>query len=100
FLVVDDRHFTPEFLAGGRFFVPLDRKVPRFWRKTLADRVDCPFFAPFDRLIARLTQGRGQFALLASPLFAAVRLDEHLRLLDMRPWLPKEPPDHPANQSG
>ncbi len=96
FLVVDDRHFTPEFLAGGRFFVPLDRKVPRFWRKTLADRVDCPFFAPFDRLIARLTQGRHQFALLASPLFAAVRLDEHLRLLDMRPWLTKAPAPQPG----
>jgi hypothetical protein len=87
FLVVDDRHFTPEFLAGGRFLVPLDRKAPRYLGHTLADRVDCPFFAPFDRQIAELTRGRRQFALLSSPVFAAAILDEHLRLLDMRPWL-------------
>ena len=96
FLVVDDRHFTPEFLAGGRFFVPLDRKATKYFGHTLADRVDCPFFAPFDRQIARLTQGRHQFALLSSPVFAATKLDEHLRLLDMRPWLTSNPSDDPA----
>jgi hypothetical protein len=92
FLVVDDRHFTPEFLAGGRFFVPMDRRVPKYFGHTLADRVDCPFFAPFDRLIAHLTRNRRQFALLSSPLFAGTKLDEHLRLVDMRPWLAAAPP--------
>jgi hypothetical protein len=91
FLVVDDRHFLPEFLAGGRFFVPLDHKVTYPLGHTLADRVDCPFFAPFDRQIAELTRGRQQFALLTSPVLAATQLDEHLRLLDMRPWLVDKP---------
>ncbi len=87
FLVVDDRHFTPKFLAGGRFFVPLERRVPKFFGKTLDDRVDCPFFAPFDAEIRRLTNGRHEFALLSSSLFPAVVLDKHLRLLDMRSFL-------------
>ncbi len=87
FLVVDDRHFQPGFLAGGYFLVPLDHKAPQYLGHTLAERVIAPFFAPFDQQIARLTRGRQQFALLSSPLFAAARLDEHLRLLDMRPWL-------------
>ncbi|MGA9822713.1 MAG: hypothetical protein WBQ36_14100, partial [Desulfobaccales bacterium] len=87
FLVVDDRHFTPEFLAGGRFFVPMVERVPKYFGKTLDDRVDCPFFAPFDAEIRRLTKGRHDFALLSSPLFPAVVLDKHLRLLDMRSFL-------------
>ncbi|MGC2432913.1 MAG: hypothetical protein WA433_03945 [Desulfobaccales bacterium] len=87
FLVVDDRHFTPEFLAGGRFFVPMVKRVPKYFGKTLEDRVDCPFFAPFDAEIQRLTKGRYEFALLSSPLFPAVVLDKHLRLLDMRSFL-------------
>lgn len=96
FIVVDDRHFTPEFLAGGRFFVPLDRKATQYFGHTLADRVDVPFFVPFDRQIARLTQGRRQFALLASKVFAATKLDGHLRLLDLRPWLTSNPSDDPS----
>ena len=87
FLVVDDRHFTPEFLAGGRFFVPMVKRVPKYFGKTLDDRVDCPFFAPFDAEIQRLTKGRYEFALLSSPLFPALVLDKHLRLLDMRSFL-------------
>ena len=87
FLVVDDRHFTREFLAGGRFFVPMVKRVPKYFGKTLEDRVDCPFFAPFDAEIQRLTKGRYEFALLSSPLFPAVVLDKHLRLLDMRSFL-------------
>ncbi|MGP7968887.1 MAG: hypothetical protein ACLPQL_00515 [Desulfobaccales bacterium] len=87
FLVVDDRHFTPEFLAGGRFFVPMVKRVPKYFGKTLDDRVDCPFFAPFDAEIRRLTKGRHNFALLSSPLFPAVVLDKHLRLLNMRSFL-------------
>lgn len=87
FLVVDDRTFTPEFLAGGRFLVPLERKAPKYFGKTLADRVDCPFFAPFDAEIRRETAGQRQFAVLSSPLFPARVLDKHLRLLDMRSFL-------------
>lgn len=100
FLVVDDRHFTPEFLAGGRFFVPLDRKASQYFGHTLADRVDCPFFAPFDRQIARLTKGRQHFALLSSPVFAATRLDGHLRLLDLRPWLTRNSSDNRETLAG
>jgi hypothetical protein len=96
FLVVDDRHFTPEFLAGGRFFVPLDRKVTKYFGHTLADRVDVPFFAPFDEQIRRQTAGRHEFALLSSPLFPNIILDKHLRLLDMRPWLTSNPSDDPS----
>jgi hypothetical protein len=98
YLVVDDRHFTPEFLAGGGFFVPMDRKVTRHPGRTLAEKVDCPSFAPFNRQIAQLTQGRRHFALLSSPLFAATKLDEHLRLLDMRPWLADKPADDPSRK--
>ncbi len=98
FLVVDDRHFTPEFLAGGRFLVPMDRKAPRYLGHILADRLDAPFFAPFDRQIAELTRGRQQFALLSSPVFTATKLDEHLRLLDMRPWLTGKPSNDPSRK--
>lgn len=98
FLVVDDRHFTPEFLAGGRFLVPMDRKAPQYLGHSLAEKVVAPFFAPFDRQIARLTHGRRQFALLSSPVFAATRLDEHLRLLDMRPWLADKPVGDPSRK--
>ncbi len=91
FLVVDDRHFTPEFLAGGRFFVPLDRQATKYSGHTLADRVELSLLCAFDPQIARLTRGRHQFALLSSKVFAATQLDEHLRLLDMRPWLTGNP---------
>lgn len=96
FLVVDDRHFSRDFLAGGRFFVPMDRHVPQHFGKTLAERMDAPFFAPFDQEIARLTRSPRQFALLSSPLLAASKLDEHLRLIDMRPWLANKPLDGPS----
>jgi len=86
FLVVDDRHFTPEFLAGGRFFVPLARKVPQYIGHTLSDRVDCPFFAPFDALIRRLAAGH-EFALLSPAIFPTIMLDDHLRLLVLRSFL-------------
>ncbi len=99
FLVVDDRHFTPEFLAGGRFFVPMDRKVPKYFGHTLADRVDCPFFAPFAAQIQRLTAGRHEFTLLSSPVFSTMRLDQHLRLLDMRPWLNPNAADNYSRQA-
>ncbi|HEY9073771.1 MAG TPA: hypothetical protein VIN67_06520, partial [Desulfobaccales bacterium] len=65
--------------------------VPKNPGKSLADRVDCPFFAPFDVQIRRLTAGRREFALLSSPIFFTIKLDQHLRLLDMRPWLNSNP---------
>jgi len=89
FLVVDDRHFTPEFLAGGFFVVPFNqplmRKKPR-----LAERVICPFFAPFDAQIRNLVRSRHDFALLNPDLFPGTKVDEHQRLLDMRVWLQKD----------
>ncbi|MCX5889751.1 MAG: hypothetical protein NTY36_09905 [Deltaproteobacteria bacterium] len=63
-------------------------------------RKSSPFFAPFDRQIAELTRGRRQFALLSSPVFAAAILDEHLRLLDMRPFLAGKASEPPAKKSG
>jgi hypothetical protein len=59
FLVVDDRHFTPEFIAGT------------------------PFFAPFDDLIRGLAQGRRDFALLREGPFPRMTVDEHIRILDV-----------------
>jgi hypothetical protein len=91
FLVVDKRHFTPEFLAGGRFLAPFDPPL-QTQGKRLAERVDCPFFAPFDAEIHGLVQGGRKFVLLNQELFPAMMVGEHQRLLDMRPWLQgKEP---------
>lgn len=87
FLVVDDRHFTPAFLSGGRFFVPFDDLSGKTAATVMAELVSCPFFAPFDQQIRRLIQDRRQFALLSPGVFQPLILDEHLRLLDMRPWL-------------
>jgi hypothetical protein len=91
FLIVDDRHFTPAFLKGGYFLFPGDKPhlpgVPR----GLAERIYCPFFAPFDEQIRRLTAGRDHFALLSDPSFRSVPLDQHVRLIDMRPWLTPKP---------
>jgi hypothetical protein len=91
FLVVDDRHFTPAFLAGGWFLFPYEQAQRPGTPRGLAERNYCPFFAPFDAQIRELVQGRTQFALLTSPLFHPVQLDEHLRLLDMRPFLSPTP---------
>ena len=87
FLIVDDRHFTPAFLAGNIFLVPLDRQVGPSETQPLAERIHSPFFAPFDEQIRALTRGRRQFALLSAPLFQPRMVDEHIRLIDMRPWL-------------
>ncbi|MBI4795124.1 MAG: hypothetical protein HY790_04665 [Deltaproteobacteria bacterium] len=86
FLVVDDRHFTPDFLAGGRFLVPFNKPLQKK-KKGMAEWVTCPFFAPFDGQIRRLVQGRSRFVLLNQDLFPGRVVDEHLRVLDMRPWL-------------
>ncbi|MHB8066911.1 MAG: hypothetical protein ACYDIC_03310 [Desulfobaccales bacterium] len=86
FLVVDKRHFGPAFLAGGRFLTPFNPPLQTFGPRT-AERVDCPFFAPFDKQIRGLVQNRRNFALLNQDLFPAQVVDAHLRILDMRPWL-------------
>jgi hypothetical protein len=103
FLVVDDRHFSPAFLAGGWFFFPDDRPatpatpVPR-----LVERNRAPFFAPFDDQIRSLVRDRRRhFALLDPEAFQRRHLSTHLWLLDMRPYRTsashQEKPGAPAN---
>ncbi len=86
FLVVDKRHFTPAFLAGGRFLTPFNLPLQTSGPRT-AERVDCPFFAPFDTRIRSLVQGRRDFVLLQPDVFPAMVVDENQRVLDMRPCL-------------
>ncbi len=83
FLVVDDRHFAPEFLAGGRFLVPFNQPLAKE-KNRLAELATCPFFAPFDARIQRLVKDRRDFVLLDRDLFPGLEVDEHQRLLDMR----------------
>lgn len=90
FLLVDDRHFTPEFLAGGRFAVPFEPPLTPIPPGPLREKVIAPFFAPFDAHIARLVAGRRTFAVL-SDAFSGTPLDPHIRLLDLRP-----PPGKPG----
>jgi hypothetical protein len=94
FLVVDDRHFHPDFFKGGQFFFPMDRRAPPNAGPSLRERVDAPFFAPFGDQIRRQVAGRSQFALLSWPLSSTHKVDEHLRLLDLRPWLSGRLPDY------
>ncbi len=68
YLVVDRRHFTPEFLAVK------------------------PFFAPFDAYIRSLAKAGHPFAVLSRDAFPAREINEHLRLLDMLQALPKLSP--------
>ena len=91
FLIVDDRHFTPAFLKGGYFLFPGDKPhlpgKPRGWPNGFTSH-----FSP--RLMSRsvmLTAGRAKFALLSDPVFPAVAMDQHVRLIDMRPWLTPKP---------
>ncbi len=91
FLVVDDRHFRPEFLKGGVFFFPMETRVPRNFGRSLAERIQVPFFAPFDSQIRQQIRGRTKFALLSPPASQIRVVDRHLRLLDLRPWLPPQP---------
>ena len=97
FLVVDDRHFTPEFIAGGWFLVPFNQPLEGGWKK-LRERVICPFFAPFDAQIKRLAKARRHFVLLNRELFPGKVVDEHQRLLDLRPWLSKNGPFSEINE--
>ena len=91
FLIVDDRHFTPAFLKGGYFLFPGDRPHLPGEARGLAERIYCPFFAPFDDQIRHLTAGRDHFALLSAPSLRSVAVDQHVRLIDMRPWLTSKP---------
>jgi len=96
FLIVDDRHFTPAFLQGGYFLFPGETPHRPGASRRLAERIYCPFFAPFDQQIRALTAGRTRFALLSDPGFPAVVIDNHLRLIDLRPWLTAAPFSAPA----
>ena len=89
FLIVDDRHFTPAFLKGGFFLFPGDRPHLPGTPTGLAERNYYPFFAPFDEQIRHLTAGREYFAVLSDPSFRSLAVDQHVRLIDMRPWLDK-----------
>ncbi len=60
FLVVDNRHFTREFLKNH------------------------PFFEPFGRMIQKSVGDRRRFALMSKNLFPETRIDQNLRLLDLR----------------
>jgi hypothetical protein len=91
FLVVDDRHFQPDFLRGGWFFFPLEQRVPENSGPSRFERIETPFFAPFDEQIRRQVAGRSHFALLSETIFSTLIVDQHLRLLDMRPWIIQAP---------
>ena len=91
FLIVDDRHFTPAFLKGGYLLFPFDTPHLPGGAKGLADRIYGPFFAPFDEQIQNVTAGRQSYALLSDPRFHTLVIDQHVRLIDMRPWLNPKP---------
>jgi hypothetical protein len=59
YFVVDHRQYAPEFLARGAFF------------------------EPYASRIRRLAEGGGEFAAL-SPAIPAIRVNEHITVLDMR----------------
>lgn len=92
FLIVDDRHFTPAFLKGGIFLFPYAQPYIPYTNPILTERNLCPFFAPFDQQIRHLTTGQQHFALLSDTAFHAQVIDQHLRLIDMRPWLASSQP--------
>jgi hypothetical protein len=91
FLIVDDRHFTPAFLKGGVLLFPGDQPRLPGADPGLAERLYCPFFAPFDEQIRQIAAGRTNFAVLSDPSFRSLSLDQHVRLIDMRPWLTAKP---------
>lgn len=75
-LVVDERDFPAR--AGGTPAGPESPRAPDFLRGR-------PFFAPFDAQIESLLATQTHFAVLSAEQFPYVRLDEHRRLIDMRP---------------
>jgi hypothetical protein len=87
FLIVDDRHFSPTFLMGGDFLFPYDKPHIPGTSHGLAEMNWFPFFAPFDKQIKDVTKGQHHFTLLSDPIFRPIPIDQHIRLLDMRPWL-------------
>jgi hypothetical protein len=87
FLIVDDRHFSPAFLKGGDFLFPYDRPYVPGTSRGLADLDRVPFFAPFDKQIKPLTSDGHNFALLSESRFISLPIDQHIRIIDMRPWL-------------
>lgn len=100
FLVVDDRHFTPAFLAGGWFWFPsVQPIIPGKPGPPMAEWVWCPFFAPFDEQIrAQAQAGRPRFALLDPDGFLRRDLADHLWLLDMRAYQTTAPPKGRPNR--
>ena len=98
FLVVDDRHFTPAFLAGGWFFVPFDDLIAPGPRRSLTEKVVCPFFAPFGEQIRRQTRDRRQFALLDPQAFPRQAIGDHLWLLDLQPRPDGNPKNHHSGE--
>ena len=40
--------------------------------------------------IRNITAGRQSYALLSDPSFPTLAIDQHVRLIDMRPWLNQE----------
>jgi hypothetical protein len=87
FLIVDDRHYSPAFLKGGYFLFPYEQPYIPGTSRGLADLDRVPFFAPFDKQINELTADRHNFALLSDPKFIGLSIDQHIRVIDMRPWL-------------
>lgn len=97
FLIVDDRHFSPAFLKGGNFLFPYDKSYIPGSSRGLAELERCPFFSPFDEQIKLLTVDRHNFALLSDPSIISLSIDEHIRVIDMRPWLTQNHNSHSQN---
>jgi len=97
FLIVDDRHFSPAFLKGGDFLFPYDKPYIAGFFRGLADLNRVPFFAPFDEQIKQVTADRHNFALLSDPRIISLPVDQHIRLIDMRPWLTQNHNLHSQN---
>ncbi len=97
FLIVDDRHFSPAFLKGGDFLFPYDKPYIPGTSRGLAELERCPFFAPFDEQIKQLTTDRHNFVLLSDPRIISLAIDQHIRLIDMRPWLTPNHKSHHQN---
>lgn len=91
FLIVDDRHFTPAFLQGGYRLFPGDRPHFPGTSRGLAERFYAPCFAPFDEQIKQITADKHNYALIFYPGFRTLPVSQHVRLIDMRPWLAATP---------
>jgi hypothetical protein len=62
FLVVDDRHFAPDFLRAQ------------------------PFFEPFGKMIKQQVGDRTGFILQSHGIFEEMRVNDHVRVIDLRPY--------------